>query len=398
MWWKQYTNTAENLALLQGGKQSALTIYKGFILDYDARNGPITDKIISKTWLIDMNKVNAAGPLAAAGEIEKANKLKDAAKSSLYKSYLKTYEIEKKRVDSAPFNAPGNTLGPLGAAAGDGNLLDTAYDKVRRVNYLKQISGKGYLMARFQARNVVNEVPTNDLNYKGFIDDNLLTGQPEIGDNQIPLPAKQQFDSFVKQIFADSFRFDLGTREQQDSQIDIGLRIRRQIPGIMEKMVNDKIVAILNALSGTDLADWDTYTNGIVDNDAAEGIEDLENSIEDYDGQRVLIAPRKVIRLYKRNTQGRNVTSVDSAEPEAGRSGTLPFNEHITYFVDNAVDANKLVLIAKDHFIDLYQGPQLNVAVKNEMTSNASVANILFNYNGVKKKVSGAAAQGNSVY
>lgn len=400
MWYSKFTNTAENLALLAGAsKTSVLTFFKGKILDYDARLGPVTDAVIDKTWMVDVTKDMQAKPLAAAGETDKAQKLKDASRSPRYNELLGRYAIEKKRVDDAGFVTPGNVLGPLGAAAGDGNILDTAYDKVRRINFLKQISGKTYLMARFQARNVVNIVSTNDLNYKGFTDTTLLEGQPEIGDDQVPIPAKKSFGTFVKQIFADSFRYDLGTREQQDSQINIQSRFTMQIPGIMEKMINDKIIAIINAKSSAGgLGNWDALTNGSFDNDAAAAIEDAVNAIEDYDGSKVMIAPRKVIRLYKRNVQGRNVTTVDSLEPDNARSGKLPFNEDVTYYVDNANTVNEFTVISKDHFIDFYDGPQISVAAKNELTPNANIMNILFHYNGAKLKVDGSAQKNDSVY
>lgn len=162
----------------------------------------------------------------------------------------------------------------------------------------------------------------------------------------------------------------------------------------MAKMVNDKIIAVINSkTSALDVPDWDVDSdaNGIFDNDASEHIEDMDVALQDYDGEHVVIGPRKVIRLYERNVQGRNVIATDSHQKSDGRSGPLAANSHIKYFVDNHSNSNELTMIAKNHFMDYYDGAKVEVAYKNEMTPAHMEGRILFHFNGVKKKLDSAA-------
>ena len=390
------TNTNQNQQILSkpGTQTHVLTIFKNKILDYDARLGPITKKVMDKYWLVDLAKKQRAQTLAASGATDAAYGMADESRSEAYKALLQEYTKQAKRVGNSS-ESPHSILKPAGAA---GQIIDTAYEVVRRINFLEKVAGKSYLMERFQGRNVVNIESKEDLNFRGFTQDELLEGTPEIGDNITPDPVKPEFTFFEKQIFADSFRYEFGIRDKKDSQIDIVERLTRQIPGVMEKMVNDKIAAIINAKSSAlDVADWDVDSdaNGNFDNDAAEHIEDMDVSIQDYDGEHVLIAPRKVIRLYRRNTQGRNVETAPSGQKSDGRSGPLPFNEHITYYIDNHITANEATLIAKNHFIDLYDGPRVEVSYRNELTPAHMEGRILFHFNGVKKKLDSAAIKYN---
>ena len=393
MWYEKFTNATENTKMLglPGTKLHALTVYKGKIIDWDLRNGPITNKVLSKRWLVDIEAKSKARALAAAGNKDGAAAFVESSRSSAYKDLLREYTKQKKLVDST-FESPHKVLHSAIAAAGQ--TLDTAYEIIRRTNWLSMVSGKEYDDPRFQAVNVVNEESRNDLNVKGITHDELLDGQPEIGDNQTPIPIKPTFGVFEKQIFADAFRYEFGMREKSDSQINIEERVTRQIPGLMKKMINDKIVAIINAKSSAgDLGDWDTYTNGIPDNDAAGHVEDALYNLQDYSGPKVLITTSQGLRLYRRNVQGVNVETAEGSF--SSRTGKLPFNEELTYYIDNALTANTLCVISLKHFIDWYNGPKMSVAYKNDMTPAGMEGRVLFHFNGVKLKLTGSAQKNN---
>ena len=393
--YEKYTNTAQNVKALSGMKTSVLTIYKDKILAVDARDHIIDDKIMSQTWLFDMAAASRVGPLAAAGKKDASLEMEDKSRSGLYKTILLEGEKQAKKLEGTGLSSRSlyGKHNPLAAA---GNLIETAYDVVRKINDLKKVAGKSYFPERFQGRSVVDVESTGDLNFRGFVHNELLEGQPDIGDNDIPDAVKINLTSFEKSLLADSFRWDIGNREKIDSAISLVERFARQIPGIMEKMVNDKIVAKINAISSAlDVPDWDVYTNDHFTNDAAEHIEDSLNLIEDYDGPKVMIAPRKVVRLYKRNAQGLNLSNVENAQDKNKRTGQLPFNEEVTYFIDNAITANTWAVIAKDHYASLWEGPKLNITARNELTSNNNEINILFNFNAVEEKIVGALDKNN---
>ena len=389
------TNTAENMKILATPEthMHVLTVYDDKILDYDARKGPITKKIIDKYWVVDLAKKALAKTLGAAGETDKAIGMNDQAKSKSYKDLLQQYARESKRVENAPYTPVHSILGnSLGAA---GNLIDTAYEVVRRINDLTDVTGKQYRDENYQAVNAVNVVPTEDLNIKGVIKSSaLLQGQPEIADNVTPDLAEQVFARFEKSLYADSFRYEFGMREIKDSVISLESEMKKEVPGLFLRMQNDKIITILNAeTSQGDLADWDdvgTNTFTYV-NDAAGDIETADNGVEAFGGADLMIAPRGTIRLYKRNVQGGNVQTAPSGEAKNARQGVLPFNEHITYLIDNAVTAASLIVLNKKSYIDHYKGPVLNITYTNEKTPGQVKGVIDFNFNTVVKKNAGAA-------
>ena len=393
MWYEKFTNLNENLKAISipGTKLHTLSVYRGKIIDWDLRDGPITNKVMSRRWLVDIEAKSKAKALAAAGKTDDAAGFVDKSRSSAYKDLLKEYKKQKAKVDST-FEQPHRVLG--GALAAAGQVMDTAYEIIRRTNWLSTVSGKEYDDVRFQALNVVNEESKNDLNIKGITHDELLDGQPEIGDNQTPIPIKPTFAIFEKQIFADAFRYEFGLREKSDSQINIEERVTMQIPGIMKKMINDKIIAIINAkASGGDVADWDTYTSDHFTNDAAADVETALYNLQDYSGEKVMIITNEGLRLYRRNVQGINVETAEGSF--SSRTGKLPFNEEITYYVDNALTANTYAIISKKHFTDWYNGPKMSVAYKNEMTPAGMEGRILFHFNGTKLKLTGSAQKNN---
>lgn len=393
MWYDKYTNLNENVKAvsLPGTQSKALSVYKGRIIDWDLRHGPISNKIYNSRWLVDIEAKSKAKALAAAGNKDGAAAFVDKSRSSAYKDLLKEYNKQKAKVDST-FESPHKVLGSALAAAGQ--VLDTAYEVIRTTNWLSKVAGKEYDDLRFQAVNVVNEESRNDLNVKGITHDELLDGQPEIGDNQTPIPIKPTLSTFEKQIFADAFRFEFGMREKSDSQINIEERVTRQIPGIMKKMINDKILAIINAKSSAgDVADWDARTSGVYDNDAAKDIEDALFNLQDYSGEKVMIITSEGLRLYRRNVQGQNVETAPSSF--SSRTGKLPFAEEVTYYVDNGLTSNTYAIISKQHFIDWYNGPKMSITYKNEMTPAGVEGRILFHFNGTKLKLTGSSQKNN---
>ena len=155
-------------------------------------------------------------------------------------------------------------------------------------------------------------------------------------------------------------------------------------------------MAKINAVpSGEDVGDWDDRPAAAdrFNFDAAEDVENSLNDIEDFDGSKVMISPRSAIRLYKRNSQGLNVTTAESGQSK--RSGTLPFHEDGTYYIDNAMTDNTFAIIAKEHYATLWEGPKINVTARNDLTPNKEEINILFHFNAVEEKVLDAISKKN---
>ena len=404
--YSQYTDFNQNVNKVAKMDQiHVMTNFEGKVLDYDARNGEITNKIINDSWLIDANQYNLAADAKARGDYEGYARLMETARSPLYKDLLVQAAKEEARIERAGYVPPSQVLvGRTAAAAGevDGQVLHTAHEIVRQTKYQQKVSGVFYRTEKYQAVNLVNKISTNDLTTKGATDETLPEGHPEIGDDQTPETARLFFNVFEKQIFADSFHYGFGMREKKDSWFNIEERMTSKVAGLMLKMKNDKILKLVDAIpsvTGYDSETWDTYrttTNGvhdIVQYDAAKTVEDSIQSLEDYQGDIIHTMGRLVHRWYNRNTQGRNVTSVKSTLPAGNRSGQFEWNDG-AYYIENGLAQQKdIYTIVKDAWCDHYIGPEVDVAYKDRMKPSNWEGRIMFHFNGLQVKLPFAVAR-----
>ena len=411
--YSQFTNFNDNVNKVARMDQiHVMTNFAGKVLDYDARNGEITNKIINDSWLIDANQYNLAADAKARGDYEGYARLMETARSPLYKDLLVQAAKEEARIERAGYIPPSQILvGRTAAAAGevDGQVLQTAHEIVRQTKYQQKVSGVFYRTEKYQAVNLVNKISTNDLTTKGATDETLPEGHPEIGDDQTPESARLFFNVFEKQIYADSFHYGFGMREKKDSWFNIEERMTSKVAGLMLKMKNDKILKIIdNVQNGTEdeiggpvkgYADekWDMYrassstgAHDIVSFDAAKTVEDSIQSLEDYQGDVIHTMGRLVHRWYNRNTQGRNVTSVGSTLPASKRTGSFEWNDG-TYYIENALaKQNNIYTIVKDAWCDHYIGPEVDVAYKDRMKPSNWEGRIMFHFNGLQVKLPNA--------
>ena len=398
-----FMNTNKNHAMLSqhGTHSHVLSKYPdGVIYDYNANDGPITNKIKQSSWLIDTNMLQVAAAARSSGDQEKYDATMDRARSQLYKDLLVDATKQKAILERAPYVPPTQALlskHTLAAAGGDGQILQTAQEVVRQTKYITKVTGVFYRNERFQAVNSVGKMSTEDLTMKGAIDLQLPEALQEIGDEQTPPAIRPFFTTYEKQLFADSIHYGFGMREKSDAFFNIVERMTGKIAGAMLKAKNDKIVKMYNDynVSGRNSAQtpaWNAYRTGhdIVAVDAAESVEDGVKSLEDFEGDIVFVAPRQVVRAYMRNTQGRNVTSTKSQQPADNRSGRFEFNPEVTYYVENDMTAASYFMAAKDAFLEHWIGPEVDVAYKDQMKPSNWEGRVLFHFNTVVQKVSTA--------
>lgn len=277
----------------------------------------------------------------------------------------------------------------LGAAASGNPTVPHEYELVRRVNYLTEVVGPQYVMETYNAINLVVVKPTTDLNVIGFARSAKLAGQKEIADDQIPEIAKNAYTSYFKDIYADAFRWEFGMREKKDAVIDLEAQVTQDIPGLFAKLKDDKIVAGLNAVTGTTPAtDWDLLSGEHYADDAAKDIEDAENTVREYGRVRGTIMRRNVARAYRRNVNGTLLINRESISTptsmEKNRSFVMPLNEHITGYVNDGINPGELVLVT-DQWGKLFQGPTVQVTYKNVFTPAQMEGRIIFDFNGFKE-------------
>jgi hypothetical protein len=353
-----------------------LTAFNGWIYEGDARKNYL-EKDSKLVNVNDFMKKRVAG---AAGNIEAA------AKIDPYTDKMKGYLEDSKRIS--------------GAASSGNNIIETPYEVVRQIRTLTEIVGPMYRMANYNAQEIVNVRNVDSLNFVGWTKNALTEGTPEIGDDVTPQPVRQAFTAFDKAIFADAFRYEFSQREKKDSAINIEREIIADVAGAMARMKDNKITSVLNAAAslGDITPDWDSVTGNFYDADAAKDIETDDNALSSLGGATHIILPRDVIRLYKRNIQSAIAgTPPASTEPDGARIFPLPLNEHITAVVNNQITANTFILVAKPAWMDMYQGPVVNVAYKNNMNAGQMEGAILFDFNGVVEKLTTARRKRNGL-
>ncbi len=314
-----------------------------------------------------------------------------------YQTIIEEAKTQKAKIDANPGINPEKILGKfVGAAASGANLIQTAYESVRQVNYLSGVVGQQYQLEDYNAWKAFNERKVSVLNVVGFRkSSSLLQGIPEIGDHTTPPPVQQTFASYNKSLYADTFRFEFGMREKKDSVFDIQGELTKEIPGAMIRMKDFKAYTILNAATdnGAYGTDWDDKgtTAGFYDADAVADVETDESNLNAYGGDTlVMVAPRAVIRAYARNASEVGVASAtftpDSQIPAGRRSGTLQGNPAVGYFTNENMTASTYTITAKQSYGDFIKGNVVNVSYKNQMSPAQTEGRIIFDFNGFVTK------------
>lgn len=387
------TNTQKNLEMLNapGTMQHALTVFEGKIYDFDARPGnELTPKAMKETELIDVNNYWQRKALMKQGKKEEAENI--IFSTDYFDELAKAAKKQADKVNSTsqPYY---KTLG----SAGLGNTINTAYEVVRRVNYLTNVTSPSYNMANFNGKNAFNVISTTDLNLKGFYKNALPTGQPEIGDHVTPDVSKLGYSPFEKSIYADSFRYEFTMREVKDSVFSLESQVQNDIPGIFAKMEDDKCTTLLNAISssGTISPKWDAVSGNFYTADAAEDVETAEVALDNYGSGDVIMLPRNTLRSYLKNIQSAINTLAPTSlqKPDSVRTGIMPRNPNLTYYVNNSITSASFIVLSKMHYGDFYQGPKVNISYRNQFTPGQIEGRILLSFNGVREKIAAASSR-----
>lgn len=357
---------------------------------------PIADGYIDpQSWLVDVNQLyNVGKAVAAGGDPDLYKKNTNKIYSQEYQTILEEANKQQTLIDKNPGLNPRQLL----HVAGAGPTVETAYETVRRVNYIKDVVGPQYVLTDYNAINAVEVTRVQDLNFKGFYkSSNLLQGIGQIGDHTMPDLVKQAFTSYEVSLYADAIRYEFSMREKRDSVPNLESEIRAEIPGAMARLKDDRITTALNAVSdaGAISPDWDATSGNFFSGDAAGDIEGDEEALDTYRSELVAFMPRAVYRLYAKNIQSAiaagGVKSVSSTEP--GRTGTLALNPSVKYYINSSITAAAYIVVAKGVWRRLFKGPDLTINYKNQMTPGQVEGRILFDFNDLSGDIISAAAR-----
>ena len=389
-------DTALNKKIVDNSKVNVLTIYDGKVLNLDGRHidpkKGLSSKQISDSYLVDIKgEALAYQGLGAAGTKptrDQQIELEEQYQSDQFRGMVAEALSQKRTVDNSytpVWDVLHGKHGGLGAAGAADTIFQTAYELVRRINYLRFEARRSYYLPAFQAHNICNTETVSKFNFDGFTQPKLLEGQPHIGDETKPDVARPEFETYNVQLFADSFRWETGLREKSDSYMDINESIQRQIPGIFASMLNKRILPIFASKTAeTALLPWDTRTGqiGYFQHDAGEAFETGETTLESFDGPLLCLGNRHMVRLYMKNRQGINVVTPKSTAPGDARTGIFADNTQVTYHIDNHV-VDYFMLVKRDHYVKLLEGVKLDFAYRDEMTPGNMEGRVRFAYNNV---------------
>ena len=233
-------DTYKNKQIVDNARSNVLTIYDGKVLNFDGRHidakKGLTAKTIAEKWLVDLKgEALAYRGLGAAGKIPTRDEqlaLEEQYQSEQFRGMVAEALSQKKTVDNSftpAWNALHTKHGGLGAAGAADTLFQTAYELVRRINYLRFEARRSYYLPAFQAHNICNTETVSKFNFDGFTQPKLLNGQPHLGDEEKPDVVRPEFETYNVQLFADSFRWETTLREKSDSYMDINESIQRQV-------------------------------------------------------------------------------------------------------------------------------------------------------------------------
>lgn len=363
---------------------SRISYFDGKIYEGDV----MTEGVNRRNFLVDVNKFHARKTLAAAGRSDDAAGVDPF--SDRFKGFLQEYRKVVKSMDMSylPYHHLDRSV--LAAA---GPVVPTAYETVRRVNYLTEVKGPKYRMDIFNAIKGVEVRQTTDLNFLGYTRSALLAAQKEIADHITPDLVTNSFSTFEKQLFADAWRFEFSQRELKDSAINLRDQVTQDMEGAFAKLKDDKIVAEANAASSTTpTTDWDarlaTYETHYT-SDAAADIETADIALRSYGGAAYCYMRSATARAYLRNVNGTTIINKNSIGVPTSNEGNLewqmPLNPRIMAIVNEGINSAEAVVCARG-WCTLYQGAVVQVSYKNPMTSGQVEGMIHFDFNGVKRE------------
>ncbi len=349
------------------------------------------EHIEKSEWMVDVEKYHQGQKLGASGNADKVNSLRIFSENygAAYEDYMRVKDLLEQTYQ--PYYRV------MGAA---GKEAVTNYENVRRIaDLLDHVSGQMYIMEDFQAMNIAEVINDNAVRFRYITktSDRLLV-QSELSDDAVPEDVRQAYTMGSKDIFADGISFSLSMRDK-DVEFDIVREITKDFPGAFLKAKNDKVLAVINALTGNNQGDWDAFTGGRFDTLAAAQVQAAEDVCRKYGGPLVMVMNSDTWRLYVNNLGAFEEVRPGnmSTEGQNMKMGTLGGNPMVQYFIDDGLTSQSYVMAAKPSFMKCFQGMMIQTSYTDERTAGQTEKRFLFDYNGVEVTDSNAVFRGITV-
>lgn len=390
---KQQSIQVENLEqkLAQSGKVVGAVTYNphdNYIYLGDGR-----DYLDKSMKLINVDLFDQMSILGASGEVDKANKIDPY--TALYYEMFGDYNkiLEALSEYSMPYHQ-------VAGAAGSEATLN--YENIRRTgDLLEGVIGQNRILEEINAVRIAEKITSERLKFE-FVTKTtaLLIAQQEISDDVIPDPVRQAFALGEKEIFADATQWTVSMRDRKETKADITAEFMKEQPGMFLNAKQNKVIAFVNVLAGTNQGDWDARTAGIFDVRAAEQVQVGEDAIKNFGGQKIMLLNSDTWRLYEDNV-GPNFDTHKpgnvSTTPISAKTGTLKGNPDVTYYINDNITSQAYVLASLGDYMKWFQGLVIQTSVKTQNTPGQAEQRFFFDFNGFEETEPAAAFRGETV-
>jgi hypothetical protein len=369
----------------------------GFIYLGDAR-----DYLDSDNRIINVDLLKKSQVLGASGHAnpDQTKGVYTNTYLQMMANYKRMLEI-KKKIPSKSLSKIGEKI--LGAA---GPTATADYQAIRRTgDLLTQVLGQEHTNEDYQAINVAEVVNKDSVKFEYIKRTSArIIAQKGIPDDVEALPLKHVYTTGTKEIFAYGLSFSVSMRDIIDTKTDIVADFMKQVPDAFLAAKNEDVVTLLNAISGgTNQGDWDSFSSGIAAVNAANQVQTAEAAVKAYGSPLVCILDTTSLNGYLQNLQGayfqgqqQNIAAQSRATAPT-KSGILPGNPGVTYYVDDAITAATYALAAKSGYMKHFQAMTINTEYKNPRTPGQAVQKFMYEFAGFEEANTSAVFHGESV-
>lgn len=389
---KQHSMQAENLEsrLSQNGsyQKSALTMFDDKVYYGDGREYGLSKKDI----MIHLPAWQEMQIYGASGKKDEMDKLSVYGDKyyELYGDYKKINDI----IEQYPYITAQDII--VSGAAGEEAL--TNYEAIRKAGKLAMdISGLQRILERLNAFNIAKSETTDRFKHEYIQKTSaVLTADSEMSDDQIPGDVRPAFSIGEYEIFADGTSYKTNLRDKE-LKIDVASEIAKEIPGMFAQTQENKVIALINALSGTNIADLTAVTGNFYDTRAAQVFDTAKAAVEGYGGEIGVLMHSDTWRIYMDNIGSAFDGKAGNVEVKNGQSGVLAANPTMKYWINDSLTSQSFVVAAINSYMKHIQGMIIKTSFKDVRTAGQQETTFEFNYNGFFEDVISAAYRGLTV-
>lgn len=393
----KYTEDLEERMIAKGLQTGAIS--------YD----PTTEKVYlgdgrdfleKENFMVDMGALRKAKKFADEGEIDKLNKLKIYSDKYLQMKSVVKKLLAKNEKTYEPLHITAK--GMVGAA---GPTAYTDYEAIRRTgDLIDGIFGQEHTNEDYQAINIADKVTKDSVRFEYIKRTSArIIAQRNIGDDEEAIPLRHVYTTGTKDIFAYGTQFISSMRDNIDTKADVVADFTKQVPDSILAAKNEDVLTLLNAITGTNQGDWDSFTSGIATVDASAQVQVAEDAVKAYGRPLKAVFNSDAYKGYLKNLQGATFTgqgqniSARSTSTAPAKTGNLVGNDGVQYFIDDGLTAGTYCLAASPGYMKYFQAMVVMTTFQNVKTPGKAEQRFWYDFAGFEEVNDSAVYKGTSV-